>query len=220
MRDDLNFETRTREIPIWCLFFISPTRFVFEIANSIQIQVWSIVFLALSACLLILDEVFHYRSWPRGVLLGFIWLIPASRIVEIGYAFLADAFGYIAGQPKRRKLTPVQRLQLLGISYVETSLNFALIYLSFPSSSFHLPISSSMQAWYFSWMTVTTTGYGDFTPQTDLARFSCMVEVGIGLMLIVIAVAVYLSAKQNTFPATDSELLSSDAKSENDICPR
>jgi hypothetical protein len=163
-----------------------------------EISVWSVLFFFGVGFILLLSVPLQLRNWPRPLLYIFLWLLPVSRIVEISYAFFADALGYISGKPKRRKITPAQRVVLLGLSYVEVSVNFAVVYLSFPLSSFYEPLKSAMQAWYLSWMTITTTGYGDITPQTDLARFICMAEVGIGLTLIVIAVGAYLSAKSES----------------------
>jgi hypothetical protein len=190
-------EKQSREIPLWLLIFISPTRFIFEVIRRAKIRYWSPFFLFIALSLVLVNPLLHTRNWPHSILLGFLWLLPVSRIVEVSYAFLADALGFLEDKPKRTELTPVQRIQLLGMSYVEVGLNFALIYLSFPLTSFSKPFGSPMQAFYFSWMTLTTTGYGDFTPQTDLARFLCVVEVGIGLMLIVLAVGAYLSADKS-----------------------
>jgi hypothetical protein len=85
---------------------------------------------------------------------------------------------------------------LLGRSYFEIAVCYASLYLALPDKSFERPPTSGFESLYFSWITITTTGFGDITPKSALARWLCMTEVGLGLMLLVFAVGTYFSYKE------------------------
>jgi len=70
-------------------------------------------------------------------------------------------------------------LMLLLINYCELIVGFALLYLvsaavGFSESS---PISTHLEAMYFSIVTITTLGYGDIKPINSLGRWLCLLEV-------------------------------------------
>jgi voltage-gated potassium channel Kch len=59
--------------------------------------------------------------------------------------------------------------------------------------SFSIPdiegISTSRSFLYYSFVTITTLGYGDITPVTSLARSLCVLEAVIGQLYLVVQVA-------------------------------
>lgn len=60
---------------------------------------------------------------------------------------------------------------------------FALVYASLPSGSFSQQDGSLLIWLYFSVVTVTTLGFGDIYPVTELARALVLLEVGLGVLL-------------------------------------
>ena len=116
-----------------------------------------------------------------------------SRIIEIGYAFYNDSFDQMEGVRVRSGLSRVQRFKLLGRSYFEVAVCYASLYLALPVNSFEPPPKTGFESLYFSWITITTTGFGDIKPLSLLAKGLCMTEIGVGLMLIVFAVGTYFS---------------------------
>jgi voltage-gated potassium channel Kch len=46
---------------------------------------------------------------------------------------------------------------------------------------------------YFSYVTLTTLGYGDFTPATDVGRYAAVIEAIIGQVFLVVIVARFVS---------------------------
>jgi hypothetical protein len=85
---------------------------------------------------------------------------------------------------------------MLGRSYFEIAVCYASLYLALPENSFGHPPATGFESLYFSWITITTTGFGDITPLNVLARCLCMTEIGIGLLLIVFAVGTYFSYRE------------------------
>jgi len=128
-----------------------------------------------------------------------------SRVVEILYAFYYDALekldpeGYRPSQLKRG-----DRFRLLGLSYIEISVCFATAFHVMPRTWFNVPLGATHSGFllspldwlYFSWITITTAGYGDFYPIHPVARAVVMAELAIGLFLIIFAVGSYFAYKE------------------------
>ncbi len=184
-------ERLTQNLPTWALAIISPTRVLFDNLRGIHIQTWSTIFLALNAALVFCLPVIRRNVPFWHGLFVLIWILPFSRIVEIGYAFYNDTFDRLQGLPLRTELGRVERFKLLGCSYIEVAICYASLYLSLPWCQFNCALSSGFESLYFSWITITTTGYGDILPKSVLARLLCMTEIGVGLMLLVLAVGTY-----------------------------
>jgi Ion channel len=186
-------ERQTQDLPTWLLVFISPTRVLFEWFKSLSIKSWSTWFLVLNTAFLFLLPSIQQRWTFRHGLAVLVWLLPFSRTIEIVYAFYNDTFDQLRRVPLRTRLDRVQRFKLLGRSYLEVSVCYASLYLAVPWCHFNGTLSTAFEAAYFSWITITTTGYGDILPQGSFTRLLCMTEIGVGLMLLVFAVGTYFS---------------------------
>jgi hypothetical protein len=166
-----------------------------EYQNS---RLWNLQFLGLSIIIATIFWFFRPNAWPQHLVYIVVWLIPFSRINEIPFAFCNDAIQQLKRNPRRTRFTPVQRLGYLGASYIEIALNFAILYFFLPDGMFSRRLTTIIHALYFSWVTITTTGYGEITPQCATAQLLCMWEVAIGLLLVVLVVGSYISASQQS----------------------
>jgi len=54
-------------------------------------------------------------------------------------------------------------------------------------------LTSKLDACYFSFVTITTLGYGDYVPATQLARLMVMWQVGAGALLVVVGFPLVVS---------------------------
>jgi hypothetical protein len=129
----------------------------------------------------------------------YLWVLPFSRVNEIFLAFLKDSRDRF--KQERRPEMPLNaydRIVLVLRSYVEITINFAIIYyLGFRDCGFTHPIQSAVQSLYFSAITITTLGYGDLAPSQQASQILVVYEVINGLMLTLIALAVYLKDDSN-----------------------
>ena len=90
--------------------------------------------------------------------------------------------------------------------YLLIGLNWSMIYVLLESvlpGSFNLHDVANLSYGeltarfiYFSFTTLTTTGYGDITPATDIARSIVMLEYGVGVFYLAIMMARLVSAYQ------------------------
>lgn len=189
-------ERRTQDLPTAVLLVIAPTRVLFDspfMKKRVAINSWTWIFLLVNLLFLFTLPLLkrHLGFWPGLFLL--LWALPFSRIVEIAYAFYNDSFDQMKGLKPRSGLSRIQRFKLLGRSYFEIAVCYASLYLALPESSFNRPPATGFESLYFSWITITTTGFGDIAPLNVAAKFLCMTEVGVGLMLLVFAVGTYFS---------------------------
>lgn len=180
---------------------LSPTRAIAEYLKSkrdtaLFIRRWNFGFLIASviACFVVyILDIFSFPCQP----LWFLAAISFSRSNEVFYAFLSDSLDRIRGQqPRIIPLVSADRVVLAGRSYLETTLNFALIYYLLFADGFDRAFRDIFEAVYFSGVTITTLGYGDITPQGLLPQLLVIYEVFIGFVLIIVAFSAYLGGQR------------------------
>lgn len=199
-------ERKTQDLPTPVLLLIAPTRFIFDMKfmrSRVQINSWSWFFLVLNVVFLFALPILKELPPLLHALPFFVWALPFSRVIEIAYAFYFDSLEQMEGRTAKSGIKRVQRFKLLGRSYIEVAVCYASLYLALPVISFEHAPTTSFESLYFSWITITTTGFGDITPKTVLARSLCMTEVAIGLMLLVFAVGTYFSYKEGGPPTPE-----------------
>lgn len=187
---------------------------------------WARGFAVLALCLLLLQH-YSQTSMVEGGwagVLAFVWtgsymtslghiciiLIPLSRCNEIIAAFLEDAFDKLPGgkghKPKKTPISLKRRIDLALDSFFEIVLNFAVIYSILPAKAWGLekPLTA-LDSLYYSVVTITTLGYGDFTPATVSAKILSVYEVLSGLVLIVLCLTIYMTWAGATNQGNDSK---------------
>jgi len=203
-------ERRSHNWPFGLRLVLAPTRALFDSelmkARRWDIKHWTVTFLILNGLLLILlPPLASMQVWTSRIAAGLVlYMIPFSRVFEIFYAFYYDALEKISSDAHApSSLKRGDRFRLLGVSYLEISVCFAIFFRAMPQSWFNLPPTGMHTGWfsepldwlYFSWITITTTGYGDVSPVHPIARVIVMAELGLGLLLVVFAVGSYFAYK-------------------------
>ena len=109
-----------------------------------------------------------FAATPGGALMIFLAVV---RVVDIVSYQLCVVL--VDSQPKKWGLRSVERSLLLAlINLYEIAVAYAILYLSIGHviTKSRTPIASALQSLYFSFVTMTTLGYGEFWPADDLTR--------------------------------------------------
>jgi len=145
-----------------------------------------------------LCDVFILKQhWIPIVIFSFTMYILLSRVFHIFLAFYYDAEDKLLGADSDSSLTTIDRMRLTLRSYLELIISFSLlyVYLGLVNQGNVIKGADSMlDSLYFSVITITTLGYGDIKPITDVAKIFSMIEVLSGLTLIILALAIYISS--------------------------
>lgn len=124
-----------------------------------------------------------------------------SRAVEIFAAFLIDATEKLNGRRSASSLRFGDRLHLALNSYLELMIGFGLLYYLLPDSFFSHSFNSIIEAIYFSAVTMTTVGYGDFYPHHWVSQMLVILQIFCSLTLALVCFTVYttlaLASKSN-----------------------
>lgn len=128
-----------------------------------------------------------------------------SRINEIFFAFSHDSVDRLKCKKNDgRGLKYPDRVRLAFRSYLELILDYGCIYYILDTSIlkfllnqqeiFNKESLSIMDTLYYSGVTITTLGYGDFLPVHPISKFMSVYEVINGMLLIVVCFTIYVTA--------------------------
>lgn len=128
----------------------------------------------------------------------YLWIVVYLLITVFGYPLyiiFVDAY-----DEKLILRSPNRSLMLLFINYIAIIMGFAALYIYTDAigDTCKVPISKPLDAIYFSSVTITTLGYGDFTPMNKVGKILVSVETIVGLIFVVLVVAIFISWKQRT----------------------
>ena len=133
-------------------------------------------------------------KWPIPTCLALILLALAySRCNEVTYAFLRDANRELEHEDPTTPLPSGKRIKMAMRSYVGLLINFAVMYYFLPQCLYKPHFENFVDALYFSGVTLATLGYGDIVPVHIASKLLSLYEVLSGMLLVVVAVAVYFS---------------------------
>jgi voltage-gated potassium channel Kch len=185
---------------------LSPTRMIFDVwkknaKNQGEFhRSWSRFFifseLALSAFLIFLTA--YWPSLLDSLVIAHVFIFLAwSRINELIYAFYQDAISHLKSEQQASDLKFYERLQMALKSYIGLITYFAIFYYFIRlDSSFEPKFNNFFESMYFSVITITTLGYGDFLPKHWLMKVFSMYEVLTGLLMVVVVIGAYVGAER------------------------
>lgn len=123
-----------------------------------------------------------------------------SRVNEIFFAFVNDAHSHLRYTQHSSSLKYYERIPLAMKSYLELIILYGVIVLGLQAlfcqvvnCSGEPCLLNMWQAIYYSGVTITTLGYGDFTPKNFATQIMAIYEVINGLSLLVVSFTVYVS---------------------------
>lgn len=132
---------------------------------------------------------------------------PASSAGFVSTALVAGAPVAIAWSVYRRRVIDVQTVLAALCVYVLLGMFFAFLFTGIGNASskpFFAQQSTATSAdyQYFSYVTLTTTGYGDLTAATNIARAIAVLEALTGQIYLVTVVALLVSNLRRKEPDT------------------
>lgn len=109
-------------------------------------------------------------------------------------------FDLATSPPKKIQASPARSLFLLAIHYLEATMFFAILYMfvemwNGESLFARCNALTPGEAFYFSFATITTLGYGDMTPAKPVVRALIVPEVLLGLFMAIVAVGRILAVE-------------------------
>ncbi|WP_082160915.1 MULTISPECIES: potassium channel family protein [Burkholderia] len=127
----------------------------------------------------------------RLVSAALIGYIITSRAIEIFTSFLLDATEKLNGRRSSSNLGFGDRLRLALNSYLEIMIGFGVIYYLAPNTFFSHEFKNIVEAIYFSAVTMTTVGYGDYYPQHWTSQLLVILQIFCSLTLALVCFTVY-----------------------------
>lgn len=183
----------------WLLF--SPTRRYIDWwktrdddLRGVRLRAWSFrLFVAEALGIIVFSLAFREAPTGSWTVVGIVAMVWAwSRIHEIWYAFYRDALS----SENTSGITGSERLQMAMRSFLGLAFNFALLYYFVPVEKlFTRALTSFWEAFYFSGVTLATLGYGDIAPIHPISQFVALWQVGAGILLVAVSIAIYAGEK-------------------------
>ena len=136
--------------------------------------------------LLVLFQFITVALYEGGMLTGHVAMVAglATSLGGPALGFLASAHTLL-----HRRISKRRSILAAVLAYMSTCLSFAVLYLLVADSDPHAftapqtaPTIGLGTALYFSVITITTTGYGDISPLSALARVTACWEIVTGLL--------------------------------------
>lgn len=143
------------------------------------------------------DGIIFKPTVPIDNISIYIWIITPLILLFFGLLAQTPLFLFKDFKLELSKFHYINsRLKGVVFLYILTDIIFAFVYrihsIDYPCS-FYEPISSFIDAFYFSTVTFTTLGYGDITPVDQSVRFLAAEEAIIGVIFIGVIVAVAIN---------------------------
>lgn len=168
------------------------------IQKFIELPFWYVVMVGLYVYL---DHIFNFRNRleAQDMYKPLLWGYGAFfALCIIGPMLSHSAITIIKGLVKSAKEIKnlIARVLSVFYAYMAVAIVFSALYRLLEHNnpkSFSASFGSWFDAIYFSFVTITTLGYGDIYPVTVPARIMVVLEVLIGLLLLVIMLATAIS---------------------------
>lgn len=144
---------------------------------------------------LILCIIFYYYSIFNSIIFT---ILVCYRIIQgVNYRL---CILFVDRYKKNWGLRSLNRsLILLIINYFEIVIGFSYLFLITKSIGYCPTqiITSRLDAFYFSIVTITTLGFGDISPINRIGRFLALSETILGILLIVLVIGSFLTGVKN-----------------------
>ncbi|MCK4667921.1 hypothetical protein KAU33_14290 [Candidatus Dependentiae bacterium] len=136
---------------------------------------------------LVLPILVLYLSWYKSVT---VIIINVYLMLETGFTILGLIF---LSESKSSKISYKRSILILIINYLQVTLGFSLIYAGYDLLNKRL---TPFEAVYYSFVTMTTLGYGDYFPVSDAGKLMVILQLIVFILFVVLFIN-YFSHKLN-----------------------
>ena len=136
---------------------------------------------------LVLPILVLYFSWYKSVTVIIInvYLMLETVFTILGLIFLSES--------KSTQISYKRSILILIINYLQVTLGFSLIYAGYDLLNKRL---TPFEAVYYSFVTMTTLGYGDYFPVSDAGKIMVILQLIVFILFVVLFIN-YFSHKLN-----------------------
>ncbi len=136
---------------------------------------------------LVLPILVLYFSWYKSVTVIIInvYLMLETIFTILGLIFLSES--------KSTQISYKRSILILIINYLQVTLGFSLIYAGYDLLNKRL---TPFEAVYYSFVTMTTLGYGDYFPVSDAGKMMVILQLIVFILFVVLFIN-YFSHKLN-----------------------
>ena len=159
-----------------------------QTTKKLSVEIY--VLLKLIFPLLAMHQGWTTQGWYLPVI---FYLINETIIYLLTLIFISDA--------TREFIQPRRSFLLLFINFMEMTFAFASMYLGSSQThidSFSKSLGSTTDAIYFSFVTATTTGFGDFYPVSNLNKWLVISQSAITFLFVALFINYFTNLLQHT----------------------
>jgi hypothetical protein len=131
------------------------------------------------------------NTWTNPCLYVILGAFLIQGIVELTLVQVSVAF------VSRWQRDPLRTVVLWLLNYIQVIIAFGCFYWMLPSTQFQAPVSGLASVWdgiYLSAVVITTLGDSRYSPLAYTSKLLVVVEVGLGLMLVAMILAVLITS--------------------------
>jgi len=165
--------------------FVFPSLYIREISgrfNTLCRKLCNEIYVIVKISFYILALfVFSFPHWVSYICL---YLIAETICYLLGLFFLGTEY--------KKPASYIRNLLMALVNFVEITLGFAVIYYCSFKESFKESLTA-VDAFYFSFISATTTGFGDIHPISDWSKIVCVFQNIVSFLLTVFIIAIYIS---------------------------
>lgn len=149
-------------------------------AGKVKFYVWAEIYLVSRFIFSIVAALFLPVNLSFGVLVAFIQISSLIYLLKIVFPV------------EKRELRDAGRSLFFALGhYLEIGLSMAYVYWSW--GTFSVERLSRIDSIYYSFVTMTTLGYGDIYPASDLTKMLVTGQTLVGMFMFAIVIGLFLS---------------------------
>jgi len=153
---------------------------VFLTANRIEFYVWAEIYLVIRFVFALAAASFLPASLAIGIIIGIIQICSLIYLIKIVFPL-----------EKRGLRDPARSLFFAIGHYLEIGFSMAYIYWAW--GEFSRELIGRIDSIYYSFITMTTLGYGDIFPVSELTKIIATVQTLVGMFMFAVVIGLFLS---------------------------